>query len=69
MLRRLWNKVFPEPSPEAVEILQESEKKLEEVQSQEAEIQRVTSYLAARRQQNHFGGTLTISFTPRRGNV
>lgn len=54
------------PDPQAVEKLRQSEKQLEAANSRTSDIKDLTEYLAARREQNHFGDALSISFTPRR---
>lgn len=59
----------PDPDPSAVALLAESEKQLVEAKSQDNLVHSVSEYLAARRERNHFGDALTISFTPRSHHV
>lgn len=70
-MSRFWKKLTgnAEPDPQAVEKLLESKLELAEVKSKTAAIDNVSGYLATRREQNHFGDALTISFTPRSRHV
>lgn len=67
-MSRIWKSILGydrKPDPKAVEMLEQSQKELDHVHSQAPVVNSVSGYLAARRQQNHFGDALTISFTPR----
>lgn len=71
-MARFWKTLFGfdrKPDPEAVKLLEESEQELTDVRSQEDQVNNVSGYLATRRQRNHFGDALTISFTPRSRHV
>lgn len=57
------------PDPETVKLLEDSKKELTDARSQEPLVNNVSGYLAARRERNHFGDALTISFTPRSHHV
>lgn len=70
-MARFWKNLTgrTEVNPLAVERLVESQKQLEDVDNRSSEILILTAYLARRREQNHFGDSLTLSFTPRRRHV
>lgn len=72
-MSRNWKSFFkirgPRPDPEAVAMLEESEQQLAEAQGRSSDINSVSGYLATRRERNHFGDALTISFTPRSRHV
>lgn len=67
-MARFWKNLTgkTEPDPFAVAKLEESRQQLTDVHNRSIEIYDLTSYLSKRREQNHFGDSLTISFTPRR---
>lgn len=54
------------PSPEAVELLEESKQDLENARERATVVSDMTEYLSKRREQNHFGDAIDISFTRRR---
>lgn len=64
---RLWKKLMGhrEPDAQAVAQLAKSEAQLEDARSRTTAINDLTAYLAERREQNHFGDAIDISFTPR----
>ena len=68
-MARNWKSLFgisrSVPDPTVVAMLEESEKQLVETRKQSKAVNSVSGYLATRREQNHFGDALTISFTPR----
>lgn len=66
-MARFWKKVTGshEPDPQAVAQLKSSEERLEQARSLSDDIAALSSYLAERRQENHFGEALNITFTPR----
>lgn len=71
-MARFWKSLLGfdrKPDPEAVKLLEDSKKELADVNSREYQVRNVSGYLATRRERNHFGDALTISFTPRSRNV
>lgn len=59
-----WRKTTP--SVEATEALESSREQLRSVSEREGVIRQTVSYLAERRELNHFGDDLSITFEPRR---
>lgn len=65
----LWKKIQPrqgEPSPEALAELRKSEQQLAQAEERSDYVSRISSWLAARNNQNHYGDAVDITFTPRR---
>lgn len=64
----IWKKIMGrrDPDPQAVAQLAQSEAQLEHARSRSNEVNDLAQYLATRREQNHFGDAIDISFTPRR---
>lgn len=61
-----WKKLLPVrnagPSPEALAQLEKSKVRLAEVESRETRVVRMSAWLDQRREQNHFGDDLDITF-------
>lgn len=66
-MTRFWSSLLGrrEPDPQTVEKLKQSSETLEAAQNRSEEVFELTNYLAARREQNHFGDALDITFRRR----
>lgn len=51
---------------EAYQVYADAQAKSHAALQRESQIQELSAYFAARRKRNHFGDSLTMSFTPRR---
>lgn len=61
--------VVPDDTGQAHAISQEAKNELREVRMQNMEVESMLRKLERRRQQNHFGEEITISWTPRKGHT
>ena len=69
-MKKFWERLIPihhEPSEEAVKGLAEATRDLEETLSRGAYVYALSDWLDHRREENHFGDALEVSFK-RRGN-
>ena len=65
----LWKKLQPrkgEPSPEALAELKKSQQQLAQAEARAPRVDRVSAWLGHRNDENHFGESVDISFTPRK---
>lgn len=65
----LWEKLQPrkgEPSPEALAELKKSQQQLAQAEARAPLVDRVSAWLDHRNDENHFGESVDISFTPRK---
>ena len=65
----LWKKLQPrkgEPSPEALAELKKSQQQLAQAEARAPLVDRVSAWLDHRNDENHFGESVDISFTPRK---
>jgi len=65
----LWKKIQPrqgEPTPEALAELRKSEQQRAQAEARAPFVERVSAWLEHRNEENHFGESVDISFTPRR---
>lgn len=65
----LWKKLQPrqgEPSPDALAELKKSEDQLAQAEARDPLVDRISTWLEHRNEENHFGDAVDISFTPRR---
>ena len=67
-MARFWKsllKLDREPDPQAIEILEESKRDLESARERSSVVSDMTGALSKRREQNHFGDALDITFRRR----
>ncbi|QRI45079.1 hypothetical protein QEH45_gp25 [Microbacterium phage Shocker] len=67
-MARFWKsllKLDRAPDPKAIETLEESKRDLEAARNRSPVVDDMTGYLSKRREQNHFGDALDITFRRR----
>lgn len=67
-MARFWKsflKLDRDPDPKAVETLEESKRDLEAARNRAPVVEDMAGYLSKRREQNHFGDALDITFRRR----